>query len=184
MCTKDDNIFSRPCPTNKGNCPCQKSYSGFADALRSFDDDIEDDDIEDDDFCDTKDIDDEPIDDGSDEENVGTPIGCAIADLEPENKPHLQTTYDCNSLGLTTLLGVPDCVPGDFDCSFNFIETLKDGPTIVYGKYDCAGNCLTNLVGAPLIIAGDFFCDDNSDLHAFGPPPWPGFRPSGPPFDF
>jgi hypothetical protein len=85
------------------------------------------------------------------------------------------------NLGLTSLLGCPKYVGGEFDCSGNKLKTLEGapqevdsfncsyndlfslegGPQKVEWKFNCSNNKLKNLFGAPKIVGNDFICDNN-----------------------
>lgn len=57
--------------------------------------------------------------------------------------------YYCRSSRLTSLVGLPKKVTGNFDCSVNLLTSLIGSPNVVEGDYYCHNNKLTSLVGSP-----------------------------------
>jgi len=62
---------------------------------------------------------------------------------------------------LTSLLGCPQCIYGDFSCAYNKLETLEGAPQEVNGNFYCHDNTLKTLVGAPQEVGGSFSCFTN-----------------------
>jgi hypothetical protein len=73
----------------------------------------------------------------------------------------IRGSFNISGLGLTTLLGCPKIVCGDFICKYNLLSTLEHSPTDVWNNYRVENNSLTSLVGAPVYIHGNFFCCTN-----------------------
>lgn len=66
--------------------------------------------------------------------------------------------FDChNHNSLTSLIGGPNIVNGNFICSWNKLKNLIGSPTIVNGNFNCLYNYLTSLEGCPKIIKNSFF---------------------------
>jgi len=63
--------------------------------------------------------------------------------------------------GLTSLLGCPQHVQGNFICTYNKLETLEGAPQQVGGHFICYRNQLKTLRGAPQQIDGGFDCSFN-----------------------
>lgn len=58
-------------------------------------------------------------------------------------------TFDCSSVGLTTLAGAPSKC-SEFNCSNNLLTSLQGSPQTVYdGTVDCSKNKLKDLLGGP-----------------------------------
>ena len=66
---------------------------------------------------------------------------------------------------LTSLVGSPNIVNGNFICSSTPLETLKGAPRTVIGSFDCSATKITSLEGGPEEIDGDFWCTSN-ELHS------------------
>jgi hypothetical protein len=64
-------------------------------------------------------------------------------------------------LGLTSLLGCPQHVRGNFICTYNKLETLDGAPQEVGSHFLCYRNKLKTLKGAPQRINGGFDCSYN-----------------------
>lgn len=63
---------------------------------------------------------------------------------------HVTGDFDCSDLGLTTLVGCPKIVGGDFIAKYNLLKDLKGGPEFVHGdNYNVKSNDLTSLEGSP-----------------------------------
>jgi hypothetical protein len=61
--------------------------------------------------------------------------------------------------GITSLVGGPVEVGGDYDVSYTAITSLEGSPKHVGGKYNCSNNKgIKNVVGASERIDGDFVC--------------------------
>ena len=58
---------------------------------------------------------------------------------------------------LTSLLGAPQTVVGNFDCSFNKLTSLQGAPASVGGSFNCRANNLTSLQGAPSKVGGRLY---------------------------
>ena len=65
----------------------------------------------------------------------------------------------CDENQLTTLEGAPLTVGGDFWCYSNKLTTLEGAPQTVGGNFNCHNNQLTTLGGAPQTVGGAFWCD-------------------------
>jgi hypothetical protein len=74
---------------------------------------------------------------------------------------HIKGNFDCSHNALRTLVGAPQVVDGNFICSHNKLETLMGGPTKVGGAYDCSFNKLPSLEGVPQHIKSYFWCQFN-----------------------
>ena len=87
----------------------------------------------------------------------------------------LTNTYKGGNLfisrkSLTSLLGCPEHLTGNFICSDNKLKTLNHGPEKVDGAYACHYNQLTDLVGCASYIGGDFKCHNNKLKSLVGGP--------------
>jgi hypothetical protein len=65
------------------------------------------------------------------------------------------------TLGLTSLLGCPQRVEGDFNCMGNKLKTLGGAPQEVGGSFNCNYNGLKTLAGAPPKVGDSFNCQSN-----------------------
>ena len=70
---------------------------------------------------------------------------------------------------LTSLVGAPKRVNGDFVCSNQKLTSLKGSPEVVNGFFSCTGNLLTN-IDCSLELAQHFYCFGNritslKDIH-------------------
>lgn len=72
---------------------------------------------------------------------------------------HVHAHFLINSNELTSLVGSPAIVNGEFNCSWNFLETLEGAPRRV-GAFLCQFNLIQNLKGSPEQVEGDFVCRD------------------------
>jgi hypothetical protein len=70
-------------------------------------------------------------------------------------------SFDCVSMGLTSLMGAPSSVGGSFNCSYNQLDSLEFAPLVVHGDMSCGLNKLTSLKGAPVTVGGGFYCSRN-----------------------
>lgn len=69
--------------------------------------------------------------------------------------------FYCYNNKLTSLVGAPHTVGGEFNCFNNRnLTSLTGGPTTVGGEYNCAISGLTDLVGSPDKVGG-FNCSNN-----------------------
>ena len=66
---------------------------------------------------------------------------------------------------LTSLVGSPKIVNGNFICSDTPLKTLKGAPRTIVGSFDCSTTKITSLEGGPEEIDGDFWCASNK-LHS------------------
>ena len=71
----------------------------------------------------------------------------------------MQESFCCRNNSLTTLLGSPYTVNGDFDCSINQLSSLSYAPVHVASDFDCSWNDISSLHGAPKTVYGDFTCE-------------------------
>ena len=78
-------------------------------------------------------------------------------------------SIDVSELEMTSLVGSPDAVKGDFDCSNNHLKTLKFSPTKVDGDFDCSDNWLISVEFAPAHIGKWFLCKHNPYLYSLWP---------------
>jgi len=62
---------------------------------------------------------------------------------------------------LTSLVGSPHSVGGNFICTHNQLTSLVGGPVTVNGFYYCYNNKLTSLEGGPLAVGSAFECSEN-----------------------
>jgi hypothetical protein len=69
--------------------------------------------------------------------------------------------FDCSNNELKTLEGAPQEV-GSFDCSHNKLFSLEGGPQKVKKNFNCCGNKLKTLIGAPQKIGRGFDCTNNN----------------------
>jgi uncharacterized protein YjbI with pentapeptide repeats len=53
---------------------------------------------------------------------------------------HVMGNFDCSSLDLTSLQGVPSSVGGSFFCANNKLASLQGAPSSVYDSFLCYGN--------------------------------------------
>ena len=79
-------------------------------------------------------------------------------------------TFNCSSLGLTSLKGAPTEVGESFYCASNQLTSLEGAPTEVGGEFWCSYNELTSLKGAPREVGGTFFCYGNKLTSLEGAP--------------
>jgi hypothetical protein len=68
-------------------------------------------------------------------------------------------TFKVRRVKLSSLLGAPQRVTGDFRCDDNQLTTLEGAPLTVEGSFSCGQNQLTSLAGAPKTVGGYFGCD-------------------------
>jgi hypothetical protein len=73
------------------------------------------------------------------------------------------------NLGLTSLLGCPKYVGGEFNCAGNKLKTLEGAPQEV-GSFDCSLNSLISLEGGPQKVKRNFNCSDNELKTLIGAP--------------
>ena len=78
--------------------------------------------------------------------------------------------FNCSSLDLVSLKGVPHIIGGKFICFDNYLTSLEGAPIEVGGDFDCSYNKLTSLAGAPQIVGGDFWCNNNQLTSLEGAP--------------
>ena len=78
--------------------------------------------------------------------------------------------FYCNGNNLTSLVGAPQTVGGDFSCNENKLMTLEGAPQTVGGSFFCLINKLTSLAGAPGTVGGRFNCSDNNLKSLVGAP--------------
>jgi hypothetical protein len=69
--------------------------------------------------------------------------------------------FRCHDNQLTSLVGAPRVVGGGFYCYDNQLTTLEGAPQEVKGDFRCYNNQLTSLEGAPQVVGGDFDCRYN-----------------------
>lgn len=117
---------------------------------------------------------------------------------KPQDLPRvIQGDCDLNSWGLTSLIGGPEEVEGDFKCqgpatwgpdSMNIPSSLEGAPVRVGGSFYCSLNPhLTSLRGLPKFIGGNLFinncgnlwdptglrdCQIGGNVHGTGSPIW------------
>jgi hypothetical protein len=68
--------------------------------------------------------------------------------------------FVCRAAGLTTLIGSPIKIGGNFDCSGNNLLSLELSTTEVR-DFICSYNELTSLVGLPKLIKRHIYCNQN-----------------------
>lgn len=66
---------------------------------------------------------------------------------------------------LTSLVGFPQTVKGDFNCNHNELQNFIGGPTYVEGEYIAACNPLISMQGLPRYIGGDLFLSIEHKKH-------------------
>lgn len=69
--------------------------------------------------------------------------------------------FSCRALKLTSLIGSPKFINGDFICSYNNLVSLDGSPQIVSGKFGCENNKLVSLQGSAHQVNGSFRCSNN-----------------------
>ena len=99
-------------------------------------------------------------------------FNCSSLDLVSlKGVPHIiGGKFICLDNYLTSLEGAPIEVGGDFDCSYNNLTSIEGAPIEVGGDFDCSFNQLTSLAGAPQIVGGDFWCNNNQLTSLEGAP--------------
>ncbi len=80
------------------------------------------------------------------------------------------STFKVCRVKLSSLLGAPQRVTGDFRCDDNQLTSLEGAPLTVEGSFNCGQNQLTSLVGAPEKVERDFGCDGNQLTDLVGAP--------------
>jgi hypothetical protein len=76
----------------------------------------------------------------------------------------------CSNSKLTSLMGAPQEVGGDFDCYENQLTSLEGAPKEVGGNFSCYNNKLTSLKGSPQKIGKNFVCFNNKLTSLKGSP--------------
>jgi hypothetical protein len=71
---------------------------------------------------------------------------------------------------ITSLVGMPQKVDGDFYCINNQLTSLEGAPQEVNGIFYCSNNQLTSLEGAPQKVGGNFYCSSNQLTSLEGAP--------------
>ena len=69
--------------------------------------------------------------------------------------------FRCYNNRLTSLVGAPQKVGGDFWCEDNQLTSLVGAPREVEWHFYCSDNRLTSLEGAPRKVGGSFACENN-----------------------
>lgn len=77
--------------------------------------------------------------------------------------------FDCSENELTSLIGTPKTVQGDFRCNNNKLISLENGPLLVKCDYDCSSNQITSLQGSPERVV-NFDCHSNKLITLEGGP--------------
>jgi hypothetical protein len=72
--------------------------------------------------------------------------------------------YIIHNTDISTLEGAPSSVPQKFDCSRNRLTSLAGCPRSVGGDFSCAANTLSSLKGGPEYVGRSFYCNFNEDL--------------------
>jgi len=72
--------------------------------------------------------------------------------------------YIITANAISALDGVPDMITGTFTCTGNKLLNLIGSPSTVTGSFNCAGNSLTNLVGGPKTVGGDYNFGGNTSI--------------------
>ena len=80
------------------------------------------------------------------------------------------STFKVCRVKLSSLLGAPQRVTGNFFCNDNQLTSLEEGPLTVEGSFNCGQNQLTSLVGAPETVRGRFHCSNNQLTSLEGAP--------------
>jgi hypothetical protein len=62
---------------------------------------------------------------------------------------------------LTSLLGCPEKINGDFYCNSNLLTSFEHCPKGIYGNFSCRDNKITSFDHLPFSIDGKFICYDN-----------------------
>jgi hypothetical protein len=86
---------------------------------------------------------------------------------------NVRGNFRCNTR-LTSLIGCPEYVKGNFDCHLCDLTSLKGAPKKVVGNFDCSNCKLTSLEGAPEEVWGDFLCHSNNLTTLVGAPEYVG----------
>jgi len=55
----------------------------------------------------------------------------------------------------------------DFTIVYNKITTLLGGPRVVVGDYDLSGNPIKNFVGGPTVVGNNFYCHNLKNVESF-----------------
>lgn len=88
----------------------------------------------------------------------------------PINFGYIDGDFDCSGCNLTTLIGSPDEITGNFICTNNDLTDLRYGPRLVSGNYDVRQSKLHSLEGSPAKIYKNFICSYNNITTLVGSP--------------
>jgi hypothetical protein len=98
---------------------------------------------------------------------VNEMTGMTVADLSTSSQlPRIDGTVDYYGKSLTSLIGTPEYVSGDFSIDHNPITSMTGGPKEVGGHYYCRKTNISSLTGAPLKIGGCLSLNNNPHLHS------------------
>ena len=100
--------------------------------------------------------------DGSIDVNGGVTLCNKGLDKIPIKFNKVARFFDCSFNELTTLENSPRYIGGFFSCQGNYgLSSLMGGPVEVIGNYNCSLCNLSNLIGCPKIINTTLYCDQN-----------------------
>lgn len=99
----------------------------------------------------------ELITEGKEVNLIGKIISGKLVTAETRNETW-NTDFYCGDEKLTTLVGAPKKVIGNFNCEYNKLTSLEGGPKEVDSMFLCSYNTLTSLKGAPRKVGKDFIC--------------------------
>lgn len=92
---------------------------------------------------------------------VGQDFDCSSNHLDSlHGAPEECPSFICKHNSLTSLIGGPSIVHGNYICYGCHLKTLEGAPEEVGGRFDCSYNHLKSLAGIPKIIHGDFCYTD------------------------
>ncbi len=76
--------------------------------------------------------------------NLGSSKGIIFTD-EMSNRRWGELEFNCENLGLTSLVGCPEFVAGSFNATNNNLTSLEGAPAHSFGYFDCTKNKITSL---------------------------------------
>jgi len=88
----------------------------------------------------------------------------------PVKFDYIMGDFDISGCGLTSLMGCPETIDGNFICTNNMLKDLSMGPTQVLKNYDVRQSGLYSLEGSPEKVGGNFDCSYNNLANLKGSP--------------
>jgi hypothetical protein len=82
----------------------------------------------------------------------------------PINFEKIEGRFEITGCDLTSLIGSPAVISGEFDCPDNLLSTLEHGPSHA-GSYYATSNPLVNLDFLPNTVSGSFSLSWNKNLN-------------------